>query len=218
MGDRSGVRPWLLRALVRGAWVVFLCLGLSRAAFGAPSVEEIVTNLSRAGSQLPAEMGFRQDVHVRVLFLMWKFHSLVVRQNGQYLVETWGAPDFLPPGFMASLVEIGDALDNYDLELVGEEKNANGEPVYRLTGRRRHGWEGALGGTLWVNGRTWLVERAVLEYDWGTLEVQQDFHQVNGYTVLRSQRASASRMGARVTVEYRDYWFGNDDMIAREDH
>ena len=198
--------------------MVFLCLGLSRAVLGAPSVEDIVANLSRAGSQLPAEMGFRQDVHVRVLFLMWKFHSLVVRQNGEYLVETRGAPDFLPEGFMASLLDVGDALTNYDLELVGEEKNANGEPVYQVAGRRRGGSAGALGGTFWVNGRTWLVEKAVLEYDWGTLELQQDFHQVNGYTVLRSQRAATSHLGARLTVEYRDYWFGNDDMIAREDH
>lgn len=198
--------------------MVLLCLGLAQGAYGAPSVEEIVVNVSRAAGHLPAEMGFRQEVQLRVLFLMWKFQSLVVRQNGEYLVETRGAPDFLPQGFMASLLEVGDALTNYELEIVGEERNGRGEPVYRLTGRRRHGSQGALGGILWINGQTWLVERATLEYDWGTLELHQEFHKVGGYTVLRSQRATASLLGARLTVEYQDYWFGNDDMIAREDH
>ncbi len=218
MGESGGPRPRLLRSVARGPVVVLLCLGVSWAALGAPSVDEVVANLGRASGQLPAEMGFRQDVQLHVLFLTWKFYSDVVRRDGKYIVETRGAPDFLPSDISASLLEVSEGLSNYDFELVGQEVNSTGDPIYRLTGRRRQGAEGAHGGTLWVNGRTWRVERAVLEYDWGTLDVEQEFQRLSGYTVLRSQRAAASRLGARLTVEYRDYWFGNDDMNAREDH
>jgi len=198
--------------------VAFLCLALAVGAAAAPSVEDVMANIQHALGQLPPDMGFRQHVVLQVLLFSWRFHSDVVRRGGEYFVETRGAPSFLPPDVMASLVQVHLGLDDYDLDVVGEEVNGNGEPVYVLAGRRRGPGQGAVGGALWVNGHTWLVEKAVLDYDWGTLEVQQEFHRVDGYTVLRAQRAAANRLGARLTVEYADYWFGNVEMIAREDH
>lgn len=218
MRTAGGARPGPPWWAVRGAWVVFLCLALAGTGAAAPTVEGVLANLGSFTALLPPEMGFRQHIQLQVLFLTWRFHSDVVRQDGEFHVQTSGAPDFLSPDVPAALLELNAGLDDYELELLEHETNSAGDPVYVLSGRRRGQGPGAQAGTVWVNGRTWLVEKAVLEYDWGTLEVQQEFHQVDGYTVPRSQQAKASRLGARLVVEYRDYWFGNVERIAREDH
>ncbi|HEY8417496.1 MAG TPA: hypothetical protein VIK93_05625 [Limnochordales bacterium] len=191
---------------------------LAGAAAGAPDVEDVVANLNRAAGLLPADMGFRQDVQLQLFFITWRFYSDVVRRNGEFQVTTYGKPGFLSDDVPTTLLQLHTGIDEFDLELVGEETNSNGDPLYVLEGRRRVPGPGAQAGKLWVNGRTWLAEKAWLEYDWGTLDVEQEFQEVDGYTVLRAQRARSSLVGTRLVVEYRDYWFGNDDTIAREDH
>ncbi|MBO8142574.1 MAG: hypothetical protein H0Z37_10445 [Firmicutes bacterium] len=218
MGAGDGLRR-LARQLCGGAWAVILWLGLTGSALGAPSVEEVVANVSRASGQRPAVMGFRQELRLQVLVFTWDFYADVVRQGDDIRVTLHGAPGFLSPDVTASLLDVGEALEEFDVRLVEEQVNDDGDPLYVLEATRRHReGQGALGGQVWVNGRTWLVEEAVLEYPWGTLHVRQQFQQVDGYTVLKEQHATASRLGARLWVQYRDYWFGNVATNAREDH
>jgi len=216
MGAGGRARLGLRSSL--GAWVVCFCLVLAGPAEGAPAVEEVVANLQRAAGLLPADMSFRQDVQLTLFFLSWRFYSDVVRRNGEFQVATYGKPGFLSDDVPITLLQLHTGIDAFDLELVGEETNGYGDPLYVLEGRRRVPGPGAQTGKLWVNGRTWLAEKAWLQYDWGTLEVEQEFQELEGYTVLRLQRARSSFMDSRLVVEYKNYSFGNDDTIAREDH
>lgn len=202
----GAARP--VRALLGAACALaVLCTLLAAPGTGAaaPSVDEVVLNVRGAAGVRPEAMRFRQDITLEVLFLRWNFHADVTRSGDRVELVLHNAPGFIDEDVSASLLEVSEGLDHFDLRLVDEIRRG-GDVVYVLQGvPRREG--GARGGRIWVNARTWLVEKAELEYPWGMLEVEQTFQNINGYTVLREQKASVSRLGARMTVRYSDYWF-----------
>lgn len=175
----------------------------------APTVDEITDNVRRAVGARPAVMGFRQDVELRVLILSWRFHADVVRRGDDIELTVYNQPSLIGDDVSASLLEVSEGIDDFDLQLV-DEVNRNGDVFYVLEGTSRTAL-GAQSGTIWINGRTWLVEHAVLEYPWGSLTLDQSFHSVDGHTVLQEQHASVNRLGARMTVRYGDYWFADED-------
>ncbi len=179
------------------------------AALAAPSVEELVANVRHATGARPAEMRFRQDVTLQVLFLRWRFHADVTRRGDRIQVTLHGAPGFIDDDVSASLLEVSEGLDHFDLRFV-EEIRRGADVLYVLQGTSRLE-EGARGGMIWVNARTWLVEKAELKYPWGDITLQQTFQTVDGYTVLHEQDASVSRLGARMTVRYSDYAFAGGE-------
>jgi len=186
-----------------------LWLGAAEEARAAVTVEELVANTRRASGARPPEMGFRQHVTLQALFLRWQFYADVVRRGDQVEIAVHGAPSFLGDDMTVSLLEVSEGLDNFDLRPAGEER-INGHHYYVVEGQSRVA-SGARRGRIWVNAQSWLVERAELEYPWGTLLIEQRFRTVNGYVVLAEQQASVSRLGVRMTVRYDDYWFSGGE-------
>lgn len=207
-----------LRATVISVLVGVLVLGGSVfAANTTPSPERILSNVQAVAVQLPREMGFRQDVVLRTNVLLGgSFHADVTRHDDVIDVIVHDRPWFLSEDVSVSLLEVSEGLEQFDLALI-DEISSNGDPIYVLEGTRRAGvTRGALEGKIWVNGRTWLVDKAELAYDWGNMAVEQTFQTENGYIVLREQRATADTtflglaVRADMTVQYQDYWFAND--------
>lgn len=170
-----------------------------------PTPEEIVANVKSVTGSGPERVTFRQDVELRVFLFRWSFHSDVVRDADGIRMEVHGAPSFLSPDVSASLLELSEGLEGFDLKFV-ESRHDEGETYYIVEGTAKTaGGGGALGGTIWVNGRTWLIERATLQYSWGSMTVEQTFQTVNGYTLLREQIATVDRLGAKMRVQYGGY-------------
>lgn len=172
-----------------------------------PSVDEIIANVRAASGEQPERIVFRQDIELRVLVFRWTFYTDVTRTGDTIEVQVHGAPSFLSPDVPASLLEVSEGLDGFTMEFV-EQVDRNGTVLYVLRGTAKAGNRGgARGGTIWVNGRTWLVDEAILEYDWGNLTLQQTFQTVNGFTLLREQYASVDRLGSKLRVQYGGYSF-----------
>lgn len=178
-------------------------------AKAAVTVEELVANVRQAAGTRPPEMGFRQQITLQALILRWQFSADVVRRDDTVQIQVHGAPSFVDENVTASLLEVSEGLDNFDLRLV-DEVRMGGQQYYVVEGVSRVA-NGARRGKIWVNAQSWLVERAELEYSWGTLTVEQRFRTVNGYVVLAEQQASVSRLGARMTVRYENYWFAGGE-------
>lgn len=191
------------------AVALVFCVAVAGDVWAAPTIDELMANVRHATGGRPAKMGFRQYVTLQALFFRWQFHADVVRQDDQLHVTVYNAPSFVGGDFSGSLLEVSEGLDNFDLQLV-DEVLLNGERYYVVDGVSRVEG-GARRGKIWINARTWLVERAELEYPWGTLTIEQRFRVVNGYVVLSEQQASVSRLGARARVRYDDYWFAGGE-------
>lgn len=215
IADGAGVRA--LGSGARGAFAaLMLCMffgmvwtvtGLQAAA-AQPSVDEIVANVRMVSGERPERFSFRQDIELRVLFLRWTFYTDVRRSGDAIDVQVHGAPGFLSTDVSASLLEVSEGLDGFTLEFV-EQVERGGDVLYVLRGQAKpENRGGARGGTIWVNGRTWLVDEAVLHYEWGNMTLQQTFETVNGFTLLRQQHASVDRLGGRLRVQYGGYSFG----------
>lgn len=191
------------------AFVWATLLGVADDALAAPTVDELVANVSRATGARPAVMGFRQYVTLRALLFEWKFYADVAQRGDRVELTVHDAPAFLDDDISVSLLDVSEGLEKYDLRFV-EETRVNGELFYVLEGEPRAAG-GVQRGRVWVNARNWLVERAELEYPWGKLSLEQRFETVDGYVVLAEQHASVNRLGARLTVRYGDYWFAGQE-------
>lgn len=214
VGRRKRRLCWVHRAPVLGlvcalASVSALWFAHADVVLAAPTVDELADNVRAAVGARPVEMGFRQDVTLQVLFLKWRFHADVYRRGDEIELTVYDAPRFLEDDVSVSLLEVSEGFDHFDLRLVDEIRR-NGDVFYVLEGEARAAG-GARGGKIWVNGRTWLVEQAVLDYPWGSLTLEQTFQSINGYIVLREQQASVNRLGAQMTVLYSNYWFADED-------
>lgn len=186
-----------------------IMFALAGAVFAAPTIEEIRDNVRGTVGTRPEVIGFRQDVELRVLILSWRFHADVVRRGDEIELTVYNKPSLIGDDVSASLLEVSEGIDQFDLELV-DEVHRNGDVFYVVEGKARTA-SGAREGKIWINGRTWLVEQAVLDYPWGSVTLDQTFQTVDGYTVLREQHASVNRLGARMTVRYSDFWFADED-------
>lgn len=176
-----------------------------------PTLEQIVANVRAATGGVPERMSFRQDIELRVLLFRWSFHADVTQDGSDIEVHMHGAPRFLERDVTTSLLEVSEGLDGFDLELVERGTTNEGDPFYVVRGaapaEREHG---ASGGTIRIDGRTWLVEEAELHYSWGNMTVQQSFQTINGYTLLKEQQATVDRLGAKLLVQYGGYSFEKD--------
>lgn len=216
MAIRSGARRRLAggrAGRVMTAFVfVLLCNGLS-SLLGAtsvdarPAIDEIVKNVRVAAGNRPEQYSFRQDIDFRVFILRWRFHADVVRDGPDIDVTIHGAPGFISPSDISvSLLEVSEGLDDFTLRFV-EETERDGERYYLVEGTSNLS-HGARGGFIWINTHTWLVDEALLEYEWGNLTLQQTFQTINGYTLLKEQQASVDRLGGKLQVQYGGYSFG----------
>lgn len=187
--------------------------GIQTSAGGGagPSLEQIVANVRTATGGLPGRVSFRQDIELRVLLFRWSFHADVTQKGRDIEVHMHGAPRFLEPDVTTSLLEVSEGLDGFDLELVERGTTSEGDPFYVVRGTAPAGRQsGATGGTIRIDGRTWLVEEAELHYSWGNMTVRQSFQTINGYTLLKEQQATVDRLGAKLLVQYGGYSFEKD--------
>lgn len=185
------------------------CFALSAHAAG-PNLAEVLARIHWDTKAYPTPMGFEQQIVVRSLIKTWQFTSDVERRGGALSVEMHGAPSFIPPEVTTALIEPDVILNDFDLTLVGERMEGSAR-YYIIEGRRRPGIEaGAASGRIWVDPRSWLIDRIEARYWWGYLDVRQTYRKEQGLTVLDRQRATISPFGLRLDIAYTRYWFGGE--------
>lgn len=189
---------------------LLLLFGVAPAFGQSFTVDEILANISNAHvGQSEGRATFRQSFVVRALFLTWRFSVDIAQEGDSYTASIGdGAPAFMPATLPVELLKIERAIDTFQLTLVGEETDSSGRKLYVLEGKLRSASSGgAQSGRLWVDASEWYIARAHLAYTWGRLEVEQEYRIEEGRRVLHRQGAVARPLGARVDVEYVDYWF-----------
>lgn len=201
-------------------WIVvpaiLLCLLFTRGALGAVTLDEILDQVKLANSMQSERMRFQQRIDLSLLLFSWQFTADVTKDGDQLAVVVGkGAPAFVPNDMSSALVDIPSAIHMFDLTLVGEERSG-GRVYYIIEGERKATVDyGAQSGRLWVDSQEWYIAKANVAYTWGRLEVEQEYRDEKGRRVLHRQTAVARPIGARVKVDYTDYWFddGESDIL-----
>lgn len=186
-----------------------LLIGAASAFAQPPAVDEILAQLRAAAADAAAaKVRFRQEFTLRALFFTWRFAVDVTQEGGAYEVRVGpGAPSFMPDTLPADLVRVAEAIDTFVFSFVGEERTPDGKLYYILDGVPQKSQGGAQSGRLWIDADAWYIAKAHLAYTWGRLEVEQEYRLEAGRRVLHRQSAVARPLGARLEVEYVDYWF-----------
>lgn len=173
-----------------------------------PAVEDIIQRVREAIGPVPKRVAFQQDVRLTLAFLTWDFVTEVERIDGKLHVRTIGAPSMLPENFTGSLLDVTEALDDFELSSYTLEQGPQGETVYVLEGNRRPELtSGAERGKIWVNGQTWHVEQVEAHYSWGRVRVFQKYDRVDGHLVVVHQQAFLEPWRAQLEVSYKNYRF-----------
>lgn len=176
------------------------------------SLDDILEAMAQSQVMRDPYMEFEQRVELRAaLLLRWTFVNKVTRNGNRIELEVGsGAPSFMPDEMASDLIDIQEALEKFDLVLVGAEELEDGTIRYIVDGTRKPSLStGAESGRLWIQPDPWVITRAELRYSWGRLEVDQWYRQENGRWVLDRQEAVARPLGARLVVEYHNYRFGD---------
>src|SRR5690625_782404 len=191
---------------------LLLLWGSSLVGVHAMSLDQITEQMAQSHIMREPHMEVEQRVELRAaLVLRWTFTNQVTRNGNRIEMEVGrGAPSFMPDEMASDLIDIHDSLANFDLSLVETEEMDDGSVRYVIDGTRKPSLSsGAEGGRLWIQADPWVITRAELRYSWVRLEVDQWYRQENGRWVLDRQEALARPLGARLVVEYDDYWFGD---------
>lgn len=189
-----------------------LILWASTLGVSAMSLDDILEAMAQSQVMRDPYMEFEQRVELRAaLLLRWTFVNKVTRNGNRIELEVGsGAPSFMPDEMASDLIDIQEALEKFDLVLVGAEELEDGTIRYIVDGTRKPSLStGAESGRLWIQPDPWVITRAELRYSWGRLEVDQWYRQENGRWVLDRQEAVARPLGARLVVEYHNYRFGD---------
>ena len=211
---RNRPKAWVLTGLMLwGFLAVFLGLSASRAAHAMDmetplKVDEILRRVQEATGPVPKRVAFQQDVRLTLAFFSWDFMTEVERIDGKVHVRTIGAPSLLPENLTGSLLDVTEALNDFELTSYTVERGPQGEPIYVLEGRRRPELTaGAEEGKIWVNGHTWQVEQVEARYPWGRVRVVQKYDRVEGHRVVVYQQAYLEPWRAELEVSYKNYRF-----------
>lgn len=221
---RRGAARWVT-GMVLVALTVQVAVGLwpeIGRARGAPEpagerVAAILQEVRRATRLIEGRTAVRQVYTARALGLTWEFSAWVRKEPDAILVETEGAPWFLPQRLQLDLVEAVDLLEGYRVDLAGAEMLAvldgdESRATWVLEGRPAPGQAGgARVARFWVEQATGRVLRLALRYWWGEVHIDQSYQAVGPYTVLDRQHVRILPLGADVWVKYRDYQFATPD-------
>lgn len=194
--------------------MVALCFLCSQGVVqGAMLLDDILANLAQANNMKSDRMRFKQQIDMRLLLFGWQFTADVSKDGDQLTIEVGqGAPSFVPDDMSAALIDVQSAIHEFDMRLIGEEVGKNGQRYYIVEGERKvSGRQGAQSGKLWIDAQDWYIAQAHLAYTWGRLEVEQEYRVEQGRRVLHRQNAVARPLGARLQVDYVEYWFEDSE-------
>lgn len=209
-------RGYVFPSLLQNRHTLFLVgLGIfcMLAAPGLASASEMTEawikdtlHVVKEGTALPSGIKFRQNVKLRAFLLGWQFYSLMEQlEDGELHVETFNAPSFVPDTLPGELVSLGRSLALFEVKVVSYDP---AEKLLHVAGPRPdYQGRGAKEGDFWIDVERGIVQKAEVVYNWGKLNVDQEYTTIDGLLVLSKQSARMRFYGATLEISYSDYIF-----------
>jgi hypothetical protein len=207
----NGSRTTAVRLLLGVAAVALL----ARPAASAPSASEILSRVA-ASASVP-------NMTADVLFKLWKtkpsgdpdcvFTGTMTVQAGHPAVKMahggtslfCGALNHYVIGRLFDASEpMASFLDRFDFT-VADGKQVGPDAYYEIHGTARDPKNNPRAMSAWVNDTTGLITDGSLEYDWGTVDIQQQYTALNAVWVLALQTVRSSKYAATLQVVYSNF-------------
>jgi len=189
---------------------------LALPAAGAPSASEILNRVTTASASIP-------NMTADVLFKLWKgkpsgdpecvFTGTMVVQAGHPAVQMahggtsllCGALNHYVVGRLFDASEpMASFLDRFDFTVVSD-KQVGADTYYQIQGAARNPKNNPRGMSAWVDYDTGLITEGTLQYDWGTVDIQQDYSSLNNVWVMTLQTVRSSNYAATLQVVYSNF-------------
>jgi hypothetical protein len=193
---------------------------LTRSAAEAPSVREILDRVGAASASTP-------NLTADVVFKLWRrkpsgdqppdceFTGTMVVQAGRPAVRVsrggtslfCSALNHYVVGRMFDASEpLASFLDRFDFTIAGD-KQIGADAYYQIQGPAHDPKGNPHAMSAWVDYTTGLVTQGTLEYDWGTVDVDQQYTQLNNASVLVGQNVRTSKYSAVLLIVYSNFRF-----------
>lgn len=204
-----------IRLLAAVVTVLFLTL----PAAAAPSAHEILDHVMTANASTP-------NMTADVLFKLWRsnptgdtpdceFTGTMVVQAGHPVVRMAGGGSslvcsalnhYVVGRLFAASEPMASFLDRFDFTVAGE-KPAGADAYYLVQGSARDPKNNPRAMTAWVDYRRGLITGGSLQYDWGTVDIEQRYTRLNDVWVLTLQTVRSSKYPATLQVVYTNVRF-----------
>ena len=193
---------------------------LTRSAADAPSVRDILDRVGAASAATP-------NMTADVVFKLWKrrpsgdqapdceFTGTMAVQDGRPVVRVsrggtslfCTALNHYVVGRMFNGSEpLASFLDRFDFTIVGD-KQVGTDAYYQIQGPARDPKGNPHAMSAWVDYMTGLVTQGTLDYNWGTVDVDQQYVQLNNTPVLVGQSVRTSKYAAMLQIVYSNFHF-----------
>jgi len=186
-------------------------------AAAAPSAREILDRVKTANASTP-------NMTADVLFKLWKskpsgdhpdceFTGTLVVQGGHPVVRVVpGATNLVCSALNHYVVgrlfdasePLASFLDRFDFT-VTNEKQVGADSYYLVQGTARNPQNNPRAMSAWVDYESGLITGGTLGYDWGTVDVEQQYTRLNDVWVLALQTVRSSKYPATLQVVYGNF-------------
>ena len=212
---RTRVSP---TTVIRLAWAAVGVVILALPAAAAPSPHEIIDRVAAASASVP-------NMTADVVFKVWRrkptgnqsadceYTGTMVVQGGHPAVKVarggtsvvCSAINHYAVGKLFDASEpLAAFLDRFDFTVAGD-KQVGADAYYRLEGPARDPKGNPHAMSAWIDYNNGLITQGTLNYDWGTVDVQQQYAQVNNVSVLARQNVQSSKFAAVLEVDYSNF-------------
>lgn len=199
----------------RVVWVLVALVLAAPAAQAAAGVEPLrpdeigpfLDRVAAANRIYSQDMVAYQEYDVRLLIMHWHFTGRVLKTSDVAEVVLEGAPALFPKEISATLFEVADWLETFAIEYQGVE-SLDGHLYHRFYGTPLPGEESQTRwGTIWVDPKTFLINRIQVQYWWGRVTIQQVFRTEGEFVLLDHQQARVDPLGIQADVRWTEYHF-----------
>jgi hypothetical protein len=214
---REARRTFSLQAAVVFFALVATSLPAGAAAFEVPSPHEIFQRVFAMSARVPAAISADAVVKFRVkksvsdppdcvfkgIARVDKGHQIVEVTEGAPGTLCWVAKLALGQGFDVRK-DLAEVIPLLDLTVLGL-KLAGHDHYYLIEGKAREPKMQLRELIVWVDYERGLLTEGTLVYTWGSLDVSQEYMQLDGAWVVTRQYIYTSRFDASLEVSYRNY-------------
>jgi hypothetical protein len=204
---------------VRLLAVVASVVLLTVPAAAAPSVQEMLDRVAAVSASAP-------NMTADVRFKLWKnqssgrppdcqFTGTMMVQGGHATMRMarggtsliCAALNHYVVGRLFGASEpMASFLDRFDFAVVGD-KQVGADTLYQLQGPARDPKNNPHAMSAWVDSDTGLISDSTLQYDWGSVDIEQQYTHLNNTWVLSLQTVRSSKYAATLQVVYSNFQF-----------
>lgn len=211
------MRNLAMTMMRRLATVVAAILLLTLPAMAAPAVQQLLDRVTAANAAAP-------NMTADVLFKLWKskptgnppdcqFTGTMVVQSGHPSVRvarggTSLLCDALNHYVVGKLFDASEPLasflDRFNFT-VTSDKQVGTDTYYQIQGPARDPKNNPQAMSAWVDDDTGLISDGTLQYDWGSVDIAQQYTRLNTTWVLALQTVRSSKYAATLQVVYSNF-------------